>query len=171
MKEGRKRIEQALKDLDLELEPEKTHEVNLAMGKEGFNFLGHYLRKCRSVKYPKYYFLNRWPSKGSMAKVREAIKRVTSYRRVKIRSVYELIPELNRILRGWSEYFKTGNAARKFNHIECYVWQRLVVFQNRRRRQKRPHRRRGYTYEWFRNLGVYRLMGQVGYPNPVYLKA
>lgn len=171
MKEGRIRIGQILKDLNLELKPEKTREVNLAMGKEGFNFLGHYLRKCRSVKYSKYYFLNRWPSKESMAKVRGAIKRIISYRRMKIRNVHELIPELNRLLRGWSEYFKTGNAARKFSHIESYVWQRLVIFQNRRRNQKRPHRQRAYTYEWFQHLGLYRLMGQIGYPEPAYLKA
>lgn len=171
MKEGRIRIGRILKDLNLELQPEKTGEVNLAMGKEGFNFLGHYLRKCRSVKYPKYYFLNRWPSKESMAKVREAIKRLTSYRRMKIRDVYELLPELNRLLRGWSGYFKTGNAARKFSQIESYVWQRLVIFQNRRRSQKHPHRKREYAYDWYRNLGVYRLMGQVGYPNLAYSKA
>lgn len=171
MKEARKRIGQILKSLDLELEPEKTHEVNLGMGKSGFNFLGHYLRKCRSIKYPKYYFLNRWPSKESMAKVREAIKRMTSYRRMKIRSVHELVPELNRLLRGWSEYYKTGNAARKFSHIEGYVWQRLVIFQNRRRGQKRPHRRRDYTYGWFQHLGLYRLMGGIGYPNLAYSKA
>lgn len=171
MKEGRTRIGQILKDLNLELEPEKTGEVNLGMGREGFNFLGHYIRKCRSVKYPKYYFLNRWPSRESMAKVKEAIKRITSCRRMKIRNVHELVPELNRLLRGWSEYFKTGNAARKFNNIEQYVWQRLVIFQNRRRGRKHPHRSREYTYDWFENLGLYRLIGRIGYPNLAYSKA
>jgi Retron-type reverse transcriptase len=171
MKEGRKRISEILKDLNIELEPKKTQEVNLAMGKEGFNFLGHYLRKCRSVKYPTYYFLNRWPSKASMAKVRGAIKRITSYRRMKIRNVHELVPELNRLLRGWGGYFKTGNAARKFGQIESYVWQNLVIFQNRRRGQKRPHREREYTYDWYQNLGLYRLMGQIGYPNLACSKA
>jgi len=38
MKEGRKRISEILKDLNIELEPERTGEVNLGMGKEGFNF-------------------------------------------------------------------------------------------------------------------------------------
>ncbi len=140
------------------------------------NIYLHYLdemwqRKCRSVKYPRYYFLNRWPSQKSMVKVRAEIKRMTSYRRMKIRDVCELVPELNRLLRGWSGYFKSGNAARKFSQIESYVWQRLVIFQNRRRGQKRPHRSRKYTYEWFRNLGVYQLTGRIVYLNPVYSKA
>jgi len=171
MKEGRERIIQILKDLKLELEPEKTREVNLGMGKGGFDFLGHHLRKCRSVKYPRYYFLNRWPSQRSMAKVRGEIERITSYRRMNIRDAYELVPELNRLLRGWSGYFKSGNAARKFSQIERYVWQRLVIFQNRRRGRKRPHFKRDYTYEWYRNLGLYRLLGRIGYPNPAYSKA
>ena len=171
MKEAAKRIREILKDLKIELEPEKTQEVNLGMGRQGFNFLGHYLRKCRSVRYPKYYFLNRWPSKESMAKVKGAIKRITSHHRTRIRNVHELIPELNRLLRGWGEYFKSGNASRKFGQIEQYVWQKLIIFQNRRRGQKCPHRNREYTCDWYQNLGLYRLMGQIGYPNLACLKA
>jgi RNA-directed DNA polymerase len=171
MKEAAKRISEILKDLKVELEPEKTQEVNLGMGRQGFNFLGHYLRKCRSVRYPKYYFLNRWPSNESMAKVKGAIKRITSHHRTRIRNVHELIPELNRLLRGWGEYFKSGNASRKFGQIEQYVWQKLIIFQNRRRGQKCPHRRREYTYDWYQTLGLYRLMGQISYPNLAYLKA
>ncbi|MBU4149090.1 MAG: hypothetical protein KKB52_01920 [Candidatus Omnitrophica bacterium] len=96
---------------------------------------------------------------------------MTSYRRIKIRDVQEMIPELNQILRGWGNYFKSGNASRKFAQIEKYVWQRLVIFQNRRRQLKCPHKRRGYTYTWFQSLGIYRLMGQIRYPNLVHSKA
>jgi len=171
MREGKERIREILKDLKLELEPDKNQEINLGLGRQGFNFLGHYLRKCHSIKYPGHYFLNRWPAQESMAKVREKIRRVTSYHRVMIKNVQELIPELNQILRGWSNYFKSGNAARKFSQIEKYVWQRLVIFQNRRRQIKRPHQRREYNYDWFQNLGIYRLMGQIQYPKRAYSKA
>ena len=171
MKESKERVKEILFGLNLELEPDKSREANLGMGKEGFEFLGHYLRKCHSIKYPGRYFLNRWPSQASMVKIREKIRRIINFRRVIIRKVQELIPEINRLLRGWSEYFKTGNAARKFAQIEKYVWQRLVIFQNRRRQIKRPHQRRGYTYDWFQNLGIYRLMGQIQYPKLAYSKA
>lgn len=171
MREGKARVKEILKDLDLELEPDKSQEINLGMGKQGFKFLGHYLKKCHSIKYPGHYFLNRWPSKESMAKVRAKIRRIISHRRMKIKNVYEMIPELNRILRGWSNYFKSGNAARKFLQIEKYVWQRLIIFQNRRRATKRPHKQRCYTYDWFQNLGIYRLMGQIQYPKLAYSKA
>lgn len=171
MKEGKERVKEILANLNLELEPEKSQEVNLGMGRQGFNFLGHYLRKCHSIKYPGHYFLNRWPSQESMAKVREKIRWITSHRRVKIRNVQELVPELNRVLRGWSNYFKSGNAARKFLQIVKYVWQKLVIFQNRRKQLKQPHLRRGYTYEWYQSLGIYRLMGNICYPGLAYSKA
>ena len=167
MKEGRERIRGILQDLNLELEPEKSQEVNLGMGREGFNFLGHYLRKCHSIKYPGHYFLNRWPSQASMAKVRERIRRITSHRRLWIKNVYELVPEINRIIRGWSNYFKSGNATCKFLQISRYIWQRLVIFQNRRRQRKRPHQG---SYDWFEKLGIYRLSGNIQYPKLVYLK-
>lgn len=142
------------------------------MGKQGFNFLGHYLRKCHSIKYPGHYFLNRWPSQESMVRVREKIRRITSYRR-RIRNAHELIPQLNQLLRGWSNYFKSGNAARKFSQVEKYVWQRLVIFQSRRKQLKRPHQQMKYryTYDWFQILGIYRLVGQIQYPNLAYSKA
>lgn len=33
--------------------------------------------------------------------------------------------EINPILRGWDNYFRTGNAARKFGQIDDYVFWRL----------------------------------------------
>ena len=173
MQESKKRVIQILNNLDLELEPEKSQLVNLGMGKQGFNFLGHYLRKTHSIKRPGYYFLNRWPSRQSMAKVKEKIKRITSHRRVKIKSVQEMIPELNPVLRGWSNYFKSGNATRKFKQIEDFVWQRLVLFQNRRRGLRWAHqgKYRGYDSNWFQSLGIYQLRKRVNYPSPAKSKA
>ena len=39
--------------------------------------------------------------------------------------VEDVIPELNPILLGWGNYFRTGNSARKFNQLDSYVWWRL----------------------------------------------
>jgi hypothetical protein len=36
-----------------------------------------------------------------------------------------VISDLNPILRGWGEYFRAGNAARSFNQIDSYVYERL----------------------------------------------
>ena len=36
-----------------------------------------------------------------------------------------LVQDLNPVLRGWGNYFRTGNAARKFNQVDRYVVSRL----------------------------------------------
>jgi hypothetical protein len=36
-----------------------------------------------------------------------------------------VIADLNPVLRGWGNYFKTGNAAKRFIQIDTYVWLRL----------------------------------------------
>ena len=36
-----------------------------------------------------------------------------------------IIADLNPVLRGWGNYFRTGNAAKQFNQVDTYVWRRL----------------------------------------------
>ena len=43
-------------------------------------------------------------------------------------SCASVIAELNPVLRGWGNYFRTGNAAEKFNQVDDYVWRRLKRF-------------------------------------------
>ena len=50
------------------------------------------------------------------------------------------VEDLNRALRGWGNYFRYGNSARKFAHIESYVNERLPA---RRRRPPRLGLRAG----------------------------
>ena len=40
--------------------------------------------------------------------------------------VKQMIAKLNPVLRGWGNYFRTGNADRKFNQLDIYVYERLV---------------------------------------------
>ena len=69
------------------------------------------------------------------------------------------------MLRGWGNYFRTGNAARKFNQTDTYVWQRLRGFMVKR---KGRHLRPGAAQQWdrgfFHRLGLHRLRGNVQYP-------
>jgi len=170
VEEAKTRTQKIFGELGLSLLPEKTKVVTLSWGRQGFNFLGHYLRKVKSVRYPKHAFLNRWPSKESMKKIHSRIRGIARYQS-NAKGVWELVPELNSLLRGWSNYFKSGNATRKFAQVESYLWQRLVLFQNRRRGRKHPHWVREYNYEWFRSLGIYQLFGRIRYPNIVYANA
>jgi group II intron reverse transcriptase/maturase len=163
------RIRVILKRLGLELHPDKTRRVELYDGKEGFDFLGCHLHKRLSGTLlektgKRLYFLQRWPSRRAMKRIRQRVKELTPRSRchADLRSV---IADLNPVLRGWGQYFRTGNASRCFNQIDGYVDRRLKALRVKR---KGRHLRAGeadrWTAESFRQLGLHRLRGTVRYP-------
>lgn len=163
------RIQSILKRLGLELHPEKTRRVNLSWGQEGFDFLGCHLHKRlsgyiweRSRK--RLYFLQRWPSQRSMQRIRQRVKELTPRSRCHA-DIRDVIADLNPVLRGWGNYFRTGNAATRFNQLDSYVWRRLRTLRVKRKgRHLLPGEVERWSREYFQNLGLYRLRGTVEYP-------
>ena len=169
--QAEKRVRDVLARLGLELHPDKTRRIDLSRGREGFDFLGCHLRKrmsgpiwVRSRK--RVYFLQRWPSQRSMKRVRQRVKELTGRHRNRVKDVRVLIRDLNPVLRGWGNYFRTGNAAEKFNQIDGYVWRRLRCFLEKRKgRNLHPGEAEGWTSDFFvQGHGLHRLRGTVQYP-------
>jgi group II intron reverse transcriptase/maturase len=166
-------VRKILASLKLELHPDKTRRVNLYQGKQGFDFLGCHLHKRMSGRiwereHKAVYFLNRWPSTRSMSRLHDRVRELTDRRWSGVKDVRELIARLNPILRGWGNYFRTGNAARKFNQADEYVWQRLRGFLVRRAGRNLPAGKLDrWTRDFFWSLGLHRLRGTVRYPEPV----
>jgi RNA-directed DNA polymerase len=165
------RVREVLARLGLELHPDKTRRVDLSWGKEGFDFLGCHLRKRMSGPIwgrsrRRVYFLQRWPSQRSMKRVRQRVKELTGRTRNGVKDVRVLIRDLNPVLRGWGGYFRTGNAAAKFNQIDSYVHERLRRFLVKRKgRHLRAGQSEGWTRDFFVDAhGLYRLRGTVHYP-------
>lgn len=157
-----------LAGLGLELHPEKTKVVDLRDGREGFDFLGCHFRARVSGRMleqgVRRYYLHRWPSDRAMKRVRGKIKAKTGRGRAG-QDIRETIAVLNPILRGWGNYFRTGNAAKKFNQIDRYVVYRLWrLMRKRYGRNLRPGQWKAWTREWFEAQGLYRLRGTVRYP-------
>jgi hypothetical protein len=95
--------------------PSAPPAVDLGWGKQGFDFLGCHLRKRFSgptweKSRKRVYFLQRWPSTRSM-------KDLTPKSRCH-KDPRDVIAELNPVLRGWGQYFRTGNAADKFAEVD-----------------------------------------------------
>ncbi len=166
------RIRVILQRLGLELHPEKTRRVELFDGKEGFDFLGCHLHKRLSGRIletsrKRLYFLQRWPSQRAMKQIRQRVKELTPRRRCHA-DLRDVIGDLNPVLRGWGNYFRTGNAASRFNQLDTYVWRRLRGLLYKR---KGRHLREGESTRWSRdffvNLGLHRLRGTVRYPEIV----
>ena len=163
------RVRQILARLGLELHPEKTRRVNLYDGQEGFDFLGHHLHKRMSGKIweqrrKRLYYLHRWPSDRAMKRIREKVKERTPRGRSHA-DIRVVITDLNPVLRGWANYFRTGNAAKRFNQLDSYVWQRLRRLRLARKgRNLKPGEASRWTSESFYRLGLIRLQPLVRYP-------
>jgi len=170
VEEAERRVKLILARLKLELHPEKTRRLDLSWGREGFDFLGCHLRKRMSGaiwerERKRLYFLQRHPSQRSMKRMRQRVRELTDRRWHGVKDVRELIARLNPALRGWGNYFRTGNAAQQFNRMDTYVWFRLKHFLVKRAgRNLRPGQTTRWTREFFHALGLYRLRGTVQYP-------
>jgi RNA-directed DNA polymerase len=169
--EAERVVRRVFEYLKLRLHPDKTKRLDLAWGKQGFDFLGCHLRKRMSgiiweKKGKRLYFLHRWPSTRAMKSLRQRIRELTSRKWNWVKDVRVLIEKLNPLLRGWGNYFRTGNAAKKFNRIDSYVWRRLQTFVAKRKgRNLRPGEWRAWTSDFFvEHHGLHRLRGTVLYP-------
>lgn len=167
------RIRVILARLGLELHPDKTRRVELYDGKEGFDFLGCHLHKRMSGKIwererRRLYFLHRWPSRRSMKHIRQRVRELTPKGRCHA-DLREVIADLNPVLRGWGNYFRTGNAAKCFNQLDTYVWRRLKALRIKRKgRHLKAGEAERWTREYFHELGLIRLRGTVRYPEQPY---
>lgn len=163
------RIRVILERLGLGLHPQKTRRVNLYDGKEGFDFLGCHLHKRLSgrlweQKRQRLYFLQRWPSQRSMQRIRQRVRELTPRSRCHA-DIRQVIADLNPILRGWGQYFRTGNAATRFQQLDSYIWRRLRNLRIARKgRTVLPEDLARWTRESFFSLGLIRLRGTVRYP-------
>ena len=157
-------VEQQLGVLGLELHPDKTKVVDLRRGRGSFEFLGCTLRKKRSIlRNPRWSFLQRWPSPKAMKRVRGRIHELTDRRRAGAK-LRDIIGQLNPVLRGWGNYFRSGNADDKFNQVDHYVHHRLCNWLWRRGGQRTRFRVAKWPFERFFGMGLHHLRGTVCYP-------
>jgi hypothetical protein len=98
-----------LADLGLEPKATKTRIVHLEEGGEGVDFLGFHHRWVRagSVRLRHVRFLARWPSNKAMQRIRDRIRELTDRRRLLL-AVEWIVEDLNRSLRDWAGYFRSG---------------------------------------------------------------
>ena len=156
-------------DLGLELHPDKTRVVDLREGREGFDFLGWHFHARMSGRLWEQkrivrYYLHRWPSARSMKRARQRVKDLTSRSRVGI-ELEHTIGALNLFLRGWGNYFRTGNSGNKFIELDRHVaWRLKRLLIKKRGRNLRSGQADRWTRTWFHDQGLHKLMGTIRYP-------
>ncbi len=104
------------------------------------------------------------PSQTAMARVRAKVGDRCGRNRVGV-DIRDVIADLNPVLRGWGNYFRTGNAADKFIQIDRYVaWRLTRLLIKKRGRNLRAGQVDQWTREWFEGQGLHRLSGTIRYP-------
>jgi len=163
-------VEEILADLGLQVHPDKTKVVDLREGRKGLDFLGCHFHARMSGRLWEQrgiirYYLHRWPAQRAMKRLRGKIRDRTGSNRVGVRDIRDLIAELNPILRGWGNYFRTGNAAHKFRQMDRYVvWRLKRLMIKKRGRNLRAGQAQQWTDQWFTGHGLHQLRGTIRYP-------
>ncbi len=171
--EAERRVRILFDWMKLSLHPKKTKIVDLSYGRDGFEFLGWMLRKRLSGRITergsKLYFLHRWPSQKSMRRIHEKVRNLIGPKHNGVKDIRVLIKGLNPVLRGWGNYFRTGNSSVKFSKVDAHVWKRLFRFLKRRYgRNLKPGQVLTWSRDWFRQMGLYLLQGTIRYPGAVH---
>jgi RNA-directed DNA polymerase len=162
-------VEDILGGLGLRLHPDKTRTVDLREGREGLDFLGCHFRARMSGRLWEQkrivrYYLHRWPSQRAMKRLRDKVRDRTGRNRAG-QDIRVVIADLNPLLRGWGNYFRTGNAAARFGQADDYVVMRLRgLMVKKRGRNLRAGQANAWTPDWFKGHGLYKLRGTVRYP-------
>jgi group II intron reverse transcriptase/maturase len=163
-KDAWRRSRTVLAEAGLSMSPAKTRIVELTHSKQGFDFLGFHLRKVESWKWRGRWYLQRWPSARAMKHIRARIRELTS-RRFAGTALETVVKHLNLVLRGWGNYFRVGNSARKFAHIDSYVHERLALLASDKHGLGGRNWATRFDSAWRKRLKVYTLTGTVRHGN------
>ena len=110
------------------------------------------------------YYLHRWSSQRAMKRLRAKVRSRTGHNRGGA-DIRDVIAHLNPLLRGWGNYFRTGNAAAKFRQADRHVaWRLKRLLIKKRGRNLHAGQADQWTEEWLYGMGLYKLSGTIRYP-------
>ena len=139
------RVQTWVEQNGLTLHPEKPRLVDMNQP-GGFDFLGYHFER-------RY----RWPRQKAMVKLRDRVRALTP--RTSGVSLESTVEDLNRVLRGWFEYFKHSHGT-TFQQVDGYVRGRLRSIL-RKRAGRRGCARGAEHVRWpnhyFTELGLFSL--------------
>jgi RNA-directed DNA polymerase len=141
-----------MRRLGLSMNAAKTSIRNARQ--EGFDFLG-YTFGPHCYKPKGSWYLGASPSKRSMARLKHKVYDLL--RPHEVDPWPEVRDRLNRMLRGWANYFSCGTRTRAYQAVDRYVSQGVRQFLNRRHKVPSRGTRRFSNEDVFGALGVIRL--------------
>lgn len=132
-------IKAVMERLELQLNPEKTRLVSMWEGKDGFDFLGMHHKRVSGFtrEGTRYYTTYQFPTSKAMKKMRSKVKEVIGKRSALLRSLRELVKELNPILRGWRNYYGLKTAWKWLAKVNWYIHKRFTIWYNKKKKNRR----------------------------------
>jgi RNA-directed DNA polymerase len=120
-------VERWLEQIGLKLNETKTrivHTLKFEDGIEcGFNFLGFFIKQYSSKIRARKYVTHIKPSKDSQKKHRESVSEILKHK--VSGSQKGIIDELNPLIRGWSNYYRSEVSSKVFHKMDSYVFEKL----------------------------------------------
>lgn len=120
-------VAEVLAPIGLRLAPEKTRVCHID---EGFDFLGWHIQRRRWRGRGQQRVTYTYPSKQSLQAVIAKVRSLT--RRNKHQTLADLLRAINRVMRGWCQYFRHGVSAKTFSYLDYFAFWRVVNWVRKR---------------------------------------
>ena len=143
-----KRLLEELDKIQVRVNEEKSKIVNLE--KSGsFTFLGFEYRRIRGNNGK--YRPDRKPSQKAKKALLDKLRAL--FKRYRSQPVQWVVTYANPILRGWLNYFRTGNSTRTFAYVRMWLDKKL------RRHMRKPRQKRGFGWKKWSRRELVRITG------------
>jgi RNA-directed DNA polymerase len=139
-----KRLREELAKLQIQINEEKSRNVDLSQG-ESFGFLGFDFRRVRSFR--GFWRANYTPKLKKRTALLRKLKDV--FRRYRSQPVSRVVQLINPVLRGWVNYFAVGHSSECFSFIKRWVEKKV------RRHMGRAQKRKGFGWTRWKRQWLY----------------
>src|SRR5215211_5177535 len=141
----REETAEILSTIGLRLSPEKTLITHID---EGLDFLGWHIQRHRKKGTNRHYVYS-YPSKKALAAVKDKVRALC--RQDVNLPLAVLLHRLNRMLRGWTAYFRFGVSHATFQYLRAFTWRQVIGWLRRKHRRSnwKDLRRRHCRRRWW----------------------
>jgi RNA-directed DNA polymerase len=115
----------------LQFSQKKTRIIHL---QDGFEFLGFHIRHYKDRRTRSGWIQRIKPSVNSVKRIKEKLRRIWWIGHHL--PIEDLLPQLNRVIRGWAYYFRTQASTKTFVALDSWMFKRAVRFVKRRHGDK-----------------------------------
>ena len=143
-----KRLQEELEKLKVTLNKDKTKIVDLERG-DTLDFLGFTFRGKKSKKGKLWPM--KTPKKVAKKKLFKKLKEL--FKNYQSQPIGKLVDVINRVLKGWVNYFRIGHSARCFGQVKNWVYKKI------RRHLMKTRKRSGFGWKRWSREWIYKTLG------------